>query len=433
VDRLRLPAAKPGRVTLHVPGDKSISHRAFLLAAIARGSTRIAGANRGADVLATIRALRALGVRIARHAQDFIVEGAPRLRAPAHPIDCGNSGTTMRLLAGLLAGRVNAVLDGDASLRRRPMERVTRPLNRMGAQIRCSRGGHAPLRICGAGPLHGAKIALEVQSAQVASAVMLAALGARGATTIAPVRSLRDHTQRMLRSFGVRVTQRGAAISVTPTQLVSPREIVIPGDLSSAVFFVCAAAVVPGARIRLARIGVNPTRTAILDVLRAMGVRLEIHPVRSSGPEPAADLIVAGGAPLRNVRVPNAIVPEIIDEIPALCALSATASGVLRLRGARELRHKESDRVATVVGLLQAFGADARALADGIVVTGGKPLRAPDRVPTHGDHRIGMAAAILAAAARAPLTIDESGCIATSFPEFSLAWRAAFSRRGGGR
>lgn len=426
MDRLYLPAPAARHATLTLPGDKSISHRAFMLAAIAAGKTIIVGANAGADVLATIAGLRQVGVRISRTRDGFVVRGISTFSSPQDTIDCGNSGTTMRLLAGLLAGRVSAVLDGDASLRRRPMRRVAQPLNEMGADVRTTPQGRPPLRLRSCGRLHGARMQLEVPSAQVKSAIMLAALHASSPTTILAKHDSRDHTERMLRTFGGKITVRGRTIEVRPCVLTSPGRLEIFGDLSAAVYFACAAAVIPGSHLRLRKVGVNPTRTAILDLLGAMGVQLDILCLRVRGGEPAANLAIRGGHPLRTVSVKRQIVAEIIDEIPALCALAATVAGVLRIRGAVELRHKESDRIRTTVSLLKQFGVHAEAKHDGIEVRGGRTLRAPRAVDTQGDHRIGMAAAILAAAARAPLWIDNSACIATSFPGFARAWRAAF-------
>lgn len=426
VDRLQLPAPVARRATLVLPGDKSVSHRAFMLAAIATGKTRIKGANAGADVHATIAALRQVGVKINRTRNGFVVNGDSKFRAPHDTIDCGNSGTTMRLLAGLLAGRVHAVLDGDASLRRRPMLRVAQPLNEMGADIGTSSQGRPPLRLRECGQLHGARVRVDVASAQVKSAILLAAVHASSPTTIRLKFDSRDHTERMLRAFGGKIAVRGRTIQVQPSLLTSPRSLEIFGDLSAAVYFACAGALVRGSRLRLRKVGVNPTRTAILDVLRAMGVHVDIIPLRGGGGEPAADLVIHGGYPLRCVPIKQNIVPEIVDEIPALCALAATAVGVLRIRGAMELRHKESDRIATIVALLKQFGVRAVAKHDGIEVRGGQTLRAPTTIDTHGDHRIGMAAAILAVATRAPLIIEHSACIATSFPGFARAWRATF-------
>ncbi len=397
-----------------------------MLAAIAAGKTSIIGANTGADVAATIAGLRQVGVRISRKHDGFVVEGVSQFGAPRSTIDCGNSGTTMRLLAGLLAGCVPAVLDGDASLRRRPMLRVAQPLNEMGADVRTGPRGRPPLSVRPSSQLHGARLQLDVPSAQVKSAIVLAALHASGTTTIVTKSHSRDHTERMLRAFNGKIVVRPRTILVRPSVLASPGRLEIFGDLSAAVYFACAAALIPGSHLRLRRVGVNPTRTPILDLLRAMGVRIDLFRLRVRSGEPAADLVIRGGYPLCCVPVKRQVVPEIIDEIPALCALGAASRGVLRIRGAAELRYKESDRISTTVALLKQFGAHAEATDDGIVVQGGRTLRAPLAVDTQGDHRIGMAAAILAVAARAPLWIDNSACIMTSFPKFAQAWRSAF-------
>jgi 3-phosphoshikimate 1-carboxyvinyltransferase len=426
VESVILAAPRPKSATVSLPGDKSISHRAFLIGAIACGSTRIVEPNVGNDVSATIRALRTLGVPITRTHDGYVVRGTSELAAPRRPINCQNSGTTMRLLAGILAGRVNAILDGDASLRKRPMLRVAEPLHRMGAVIECAPGGRPPLRIFAGHNLRGARLQMRVPSAQVLSAILLAALRASGETTIVSPAQTRDHTQRMLREFGARVRGKGRTVAIRPGALVSPGKLNIPGDLSAAVYFICAGAVLPGCRLRLRCVGINPTRTAILGILRRMGVQLTIRPLRRRGAEPAADLLVKGGAPLRCVPVPVSIIAQIIDEIPALCALAASARGTLRIRGARELRYKESDRIKTIAAMLRHFGVKVKVFPDGITVNGGSSLRSPARVSTYGDHRIGMATAALAAAARARVTISNAACLRTSFPGFVSCWREAF-------
>ncbi len=423
---LLLPAPRAKRATVDLPGDKSVSHRVFLLSAIASGTTRISGANDGADVRATIQALRALGVSIEHSGDVFLVHGTERLRAPSRPIDCANSGTTMRLLAGLLAGRVSAVLDGDASLRRRPMRRIVEPLRRLGAEVDCSPAGTPPLRVRAGAPLHGGRVRLALPSAQVESALMLAALHASAPTSILIRWKLRDHMRRLFRDFGAHLDVRARELRIAPGPLRSPGRIRIGGDLSAAVYLLCLGAVVPGSHLVLRRVGVNPTRTAVLRVLRSMGVDIRVRRRAQAGREPVADLVVRGGNPLRGASIPAALVPELIDEIPALCALAAAASVKLEIRGASELRYKESDRIATTADLLRAFGVRVKVRADGVVVHGGRPLAPPRSVSISGDHRIGMAAAILAAAARAPIRILDSACIETSFPGFARTWAIAF-------
>lgn len=396
-----------------------------MLGAIARGTTCIRNANAGKDVTRTVAALRQLGVRIERAEHVFFVHGTDALHTPKGPIDCGNSGTTMRLLAGLLAGRADAILDGDRSLRRRPMARLVEPLRQMGAQVACSRAGLPPVRVAREPQLHGGRVRLDVPSAQVESAVMLAALNAARPTTMESPWLVRDHTPRMLRDFGARITVRGNRTTLVPTRPRSPGRIDIRGDLSAAVYFLCMAAVVPGSRLLLRDVGVNPSRAAILSILRAMGVAMTIRKRRHGGSEPSADVQVRGGSTLRTVTIPKVVVPQIIDEIPALCALAAAIPGTFAIRGAAELRHKESDRIQTIGALLASFGVRHRLYADGLSIRGGA-IQAPKGVRTFGDHRIGMAAAVLAAAARAPITILDCACIETSFPGFAQTWRAAF-------
>ncbi len=425
---LAKPSPKPN-ATLTLPGDKSITHRAFLLAAMAKGRTLIVNPNVGLDMQATLRALRQLGVLVHTTSDGTLVLGREELRDPRAPIDCANSGTTMRLLLGMLAGRVDAVLNGDASLRRRPMARVTRPLNAMGARM-TTRSGFPPVRVRRrASQLKPIRYTMVVASAQAKSALLLAALRATAPSTIVEPVLTRDHTERMLRAMGAKLLTTGRTIRIWPGALRALRRMRIPGDISSAIYLLCAAAATPDSILQLRDVGINPTRTAALEVLRQMGADVRIARRRDWSGEPVADLSIRGGAPLRNVTIKAALVPNLIDEIPALCALACTARGVFSVGGASELRVKESDRITTTVELLCRFGADARALADGISIRGGGELRAPTRVPTHGDHRIGLAAAILAAATRSSLTIDDSECIATSFPGFAAAWRASLAQR----
>ena len=331
---------------------------------------------------------------------------------------------------GMLAGRVDAVLDGDESLRRRPMARVVDPLRKMGARIATQPHGLPPVRIeRQATTLRSLRFTMPVASAQVKSALILAALRASGPSVITSPGITRDHTERLLRAMGARVRVQGRTIRVEPSALKALRVVRVPGDISSAVYIICAAAALAGSDLRLRAIGINPTRTAALNVLRQMGARIEISARKQWNGEPVADVSIRGGAPLRNLRVPSRLVPNLIDEIPALCALATAAAGTFTVRGAGELKVKESNRIRTTVDLLRCFGADARPLSDGIVVQGGKPLRAPRTVLTHGDHRIGLSAAILAAVAQTPITIRDVACIATSFPNFNDTWRAAFGKR----
>jgi 3-phosphoshikimate 1-carboxyvinyltransferase len=429
VSSIRLPAPQRFAGAISMPGDKSISHRAVLFAALADGTTSVRNCNAGDDVRASINALRALGIAVEGDAPSVRVTGAPDLADPPENIDCGNSGTTMRLLIGMLAGRVDAVLDGDATLRRRPMERVAAPLRTMGARIECAEGGVPPVRISrGQQPLHGIAYELPIESAQVKTALLLAALRASGETQIVTGGASRDHSELMLRAMGADIAFETRTIRVQASRLRALGEYEVPGDLSAAAYFVAAATCLPGSRISVCDTGINPTRAHVLDILRDMGAHIGIRSLRERHGEPSADLEVVSASPLHGVELDPARIPNVIDDIPLLCAVAAVATGSFVVRGADELRVKESDRITSTVGLLRAFGVAVSELPDGIGVRGGRPLRPPERIDTGGDHRIGMTAAVLAAAARAPLIIDDAECIATSYPGFEDAWRAAFAR-----
>jgi 3-phosphoshikimate 1-carboxyvinyltransferase len=422
---LRFGAPASIATEARVPGDKSISHRALLLSACARGATTIEGINRGEDANATICALRSLGIDVIDDGANVRVTGA-EFAADAGPIDCGNSGTTMRLLMGALAGRTSCRLDGDASLRRRPMERVAGPLRMMGAVIETAAGGVPPVALRTGGRLRPIDYALPVASAQVKSAILIAALRADGITTVRSRRASRDHTERMLSAMGAALRTEGDATSIEAGQLRALERIVIPGDLSAAIFFLVAAALMPGALLEIVGVGVNPTRTAAFDVMRAMGARLDIRAIGEEHGEPLAAIRIRGGAALRGFEIAPDMVPGLIDEIPALCALATLADGESVVREASELRVKESDRIASTVRLLRAFGAEAIETESGIVVRGGLRKQTPATIDTNGDHRIGMSAAALAAASGVPVEIRDSACIATSFPDFADRWSEAF-------
>lgn len=417
----------PGLVapTARIPGDKSISHRALLLSSCALGTTAIEGLNRGGDTLATLRALRALGIAVDDDGSTVRVTGGD-FAAGAGTIDCGNSGTTMRLLMGMLAGRTSCTLDGDASLRHRPMERVAAPLRSMGAEIESAAGGVPPVNMRLGGALRAIDYALPVASAQVKSAILLAGLRASGVTTVRSPHASRDHTERMLAAMGVSVQVDGLTTSVQPATLRAIEFLEVPGDPSAAVFFLIAAAAMPRANILVREVCVNPTRTGAFDVMRSMGARLQVGPESFRHAEPIASLSIEGGTKLHSVEIFPEMVPSLIDEIPALCALASLAEGEFIVRGAAELRVKESDRIAATVRMLHAFGADAIETDDGLIVRGGSTLHPPAAIDTNGDHRIGMSAAALAAAIGAPVEIQDSACIGTSFPDFAAHWSAAF-------
>lgn len=409
-----------GRIT--VPGDKSISHRAVMLGALAEGTTEVSGFLAGADCLATLAAFRAMGVAVEGPAADRLTihgVGLHGLQAPAGPLDVGNSGTSMRLLAGLLAGQAFASeLTGDESLLRRPMGRVAEPLNAMGARVvPQGEGGRPPLAIAPADGLLGIDYVLPVASAQVKSALLLAGLYAEGRTCTTEPAPTRDHTERMLAAFGYpvdRPSERRACLSGGGR--LTGGELAVPADLSSAAFFLVAAAILPGAELTVEAVGVNPTRRGVLDILTAMGADLHEDNPRTWGGEPVADIRVRGGG-LRGITIPEHLVPLAIDEFPALFVAAAAAQGTTELGGAAELRVKESDRIAVMAEGLQALGAIAEPLEDGIRITGG-PLHGGE-VTAHGDHRVAMAFAVASAVADGPVVVSDAANVATSFPGFA--------------
>lgn len=405
------------------PGDKSISHRAALLAAIADGTSTLYGYSTGADCASTVACLRTLGVRIDVEGRD---PGGLRLRvegrglgglcAPAGILDAGNSGSTMRMLLGLLAGHgFEATLTGDASLCRRPMQRVIRPLELMGARIR-SDEGRPPLSISGT-PTPGAlTYEPEIPSAQVKSAILLAGLQASGTTVVIERLATRDHTERALAAFGVEVARDGLRVAVAGGQRLHPAQMAIPGDLSSAAFWMAAGAALPGSDVVIEDVGLNPTRTGIIDILRRMGADVEAQILGgTTAGEPAGTITVRHGAPARAVITP-AEVPGVIDELPVLAALAAHG-GELEVSGAAELRVKESDRISALADGLRRMGAEIEERADGFHVSGRRRLRGGE-VDAHHDHRLAMAFAIAALGASGPTTIHDAGAAAVSYPEF---------------
>ena len=412
--------AGPGRGVegdIEVPGDKSISHRALMLGGIALGTTRVCGFLESEDCLATLSAMRAMGVQIDRAGPgEVTVHGAGLrgLHPPAGSLDMGNAGTAMRLLTGLLAGQsFDTVLVGDESLMKRPMERVAVPLRRMGADV-ATADGRPPVRITGGRALHGIDYRMEVASAQVKSAVLLAGLYSEGRTSVTEPAVTRDHTERMLRGFGVPVASTLHHITIDPRE---PRacSLEVPGDFSSAAFFLVAAAVAGRAPLTIRNVGVNPTRTGLLDILRLMGARIDLVNERLAGDEPVADL-VAHPSRLRGIEVPEALVPLAIDEFPVLFVAASLASGETRVTGAGELRVKESDRIGVMAEGLATLGIEVESKPDGMLVRGGK-LKAGS-VDSHGDHRIAMSFAVAAACAAGPVRILDVANVATSFPGF---------------
>lgn len=415
----------PDRVQgdITVPGDKSISHRAVMMGSIAAGHTRIKGFLPAGDPLSTLRCMAALGVAYRQPAREEVIIdgcGLDGLQEAGDILDAGNSGTTIRLLAGLLAGRpFFSVLTGDDSLRRRPMGRVTGPLRQMGAAIWGRREGDlAPLAIRGR-RLQGLEYRLPVASAQVKSALLLAGLGATGPVRLTEPALSRDHTERMLRSMGARLVQEGLAVELIPGWPLHGLEIEVPGDISAAAFFLVAASIIPGAELTIRRVGVNPTRTGIIDALQAMGAMIELEELTVPGPEPVADLHVLGPAGLSGIQVEAGDIPRLIDEIPVLAVAAAVAHGLSVIRGAGELRHKESDRLATITGELRRLGAKISYAGEDLYIEGPAQL-VGTRCESHGDHRIAMALAVAGLVGRGETTVAGAECIDISFPEFPL-------------
>jgi 3-phosphoshikimate 1-carboxyvinyltransferase len=414
---VKVHPARRFRGVFTLPGDKSISHRAAILGAMAEGETLVRNYSSAADCASTLACLRGLGVDVRGDGTEVRIAGGglSSWRAPALPaLDAGNSGSTLRMLAGALAGRpFRSVLTGDESLRRRPVERVAAPLRAMGATIRTT-DGKPPLTIEG-GRLTGLAYDLPVPSAQVKTAVLLAGLQADGATTVREPFPSRDHTERMLPAFGVAVEREGLSATVRGGARLRGTVVAVPGDASSAAFLVVAALVLPDSEVRLDGVLLSPTRTAFLEVLRAMGGRVEAR-LEATDPEPVGS-ILASSSPLRGTTVDPALVPSLIDEVPALAAAAAFAEGPFTVAGAGELRVKESDRIAALAQGLAALGARVRELPDGLVVEGGAPLLGA-RVQSHGDHRIAMALSVAALAASGETEVEGADCVAVSFPGF---------------
>ncbi len=406
-----------------MPGDKSISHRAALLGGLASGITRVDGFLRAEDSLGTLRCLRHLGVTIEEAADRLVIHGGD-LREPEETLDVGNSGTTIRLLAGILAGQpFHSVLTGDASIRRRPMNRVAEPLRRMGARISGRNGGEcAPLSIDGGG-LRGITYTTPVASAQVKSAVLLAGLFAEGETAVREPSQSRDHTERMLGAFGVPVARDGLTVRLRGRAALRGAEVRVPGDLSSAAYFLVAAALVPGSEVTVERVGLNPTRSGVLDILRAMGAPVAVRDVRDNGGEPSGTVTVSA-APLHGTTIGGDLIPRAIDEIPVIAVAACLAEGETVIRDAAELRVKESDRIAALARELGRLGATIEPRPDGLAIIGGKRLHG-GRAASGGDHRIAMALAVAGLCADGPVTIGDPDCIQTSFPEFETVLRRA--------
>lgn len=399
-----------------------------MLTALAEGTSVVSSYCRGEDCLNTMRALQALGIRIDETRDELTVHGKGLwgLSEPSGPIDCGNSGTGIRLLTGLLAGQdFFTILNGDESVRRRPMGRVVKPLRDMGAMIAGRKGGElAPLAITGT-RLHGIHYQSPVASAQIKSSLLLAGLFAEGTTRLTEPRLSRDHTERMFQFFGIPLTRDGGTLILSgrPSTGWAGRKVVIPGDCSAAAFFIVGATIVPGSDVTIRNIGINPTRTGLIEVMRMMGAKIEVLNPREEAGEPVADLRVTS-APLTGVRIGADLIPQTIDEFPILCVAAAVAQGETMISGAEELRVKESDRIATMSAELKAMGAQITEKSDGMTIQGlGKAgangrLRAASEAQSHGDHRVAMSLAIAGLTADKSMTIADTDCVETSFPNF---------------
>jgi prephenate dehydrogenase/3-phosphoshikimate 1-carboxyvinyltransferase len=405
---------------LRVPGDKSMSHRSIMLGSLAEGVTQVEGFLEGEDALATLQAFRDMGVVIeGPHNGQVTIHGVGLhgLKAPGKALYMGNSGTSMRLLTGLLAGQAFDVeLTGDASLSKRPMERVAKPLREMGAQITTGEQGRPPVRIRGGQPLKGFHYDLPMASAQVKSAVLLGGLYADGETSVTEPAPTRDHTERMLGGFGYEVRRDGPTSALTGGGTLSAGSLEVPADISSAAFFLVGASIAANSEVTLPHVGINPTRTGVIDILKLMGADIRLENQRDAGGEPVADLVVKA-APLKGIEIPEALVPLAIDEFPAIFIAAACAEGETILRGAEELRVKESDRIQVMADGLAALGVSHEVFEDGIRITGGE--FGGGEVQSHGDHRIAMSFAMAALRATGPITIHDCANVATSFPGFA--------------
>ncbi len=426
-------ASPGGRLNgrLRVPGDKSISHRSIMLGSLAEGVTEVTGFLEGEDSLATLNAFRAMGVKIEGPKAGRVVihgVGMQGLKPPSAPLDLGNSGTSMRLLSGLMAGQgFDVTLVGDSSLSGRPMQRVTDPLGQMGAQIDTDEGGTAPLSIHGGRQLTGIDYKLPMASAQVKSSVLLAGLYAQGETCTTEPAPTRDHTERMLEGFGYAIRRDGPRTCLSGGGSLRACSIDVPADISSATFFMVGACIAEGSDVTLEHVGINPTRDGVINILRLMGADIEVLNPRTVGGEPVADIRVRASR-LKGIHIPEEQVPLAIDEFPALFIAAACAEGETVLTGAEELRVKESDRIQVMADGLVTLGIDAQATPDGIVIQGGS--LGGGRVDSHGDHRIAMSFAMAALRASGEIEIDDCDNVNTSFPGFvELASGAGLSIR----
>ncbi len=418
---LSLSPTSQVRGTVSVPGDKSMSHRAAIFGAMAQGTTRIRGFLRAGDTLGTLAILRQLGAKIEDNGAEILVhgDGLDAWQTPQTLLDCGNSGTTMRLMLGVLAGRpFQSTLGGDASLSRRPMDRVQIPLAHMGAELngqgeRCA----PPIELRG-GNLHAIEYATPVASAQVKSAILLAGLQASGTTTVIEPAATRDHTERMLRAFGVEVLCDGLRVSIAGGQTLTGTDVQVSGDISSAAFFFVAAALRPGWEVTVCDVGVNPTRTGVLDVLRAMGAEVLLSNQRESGGEPLADVTIRGRE-LQPTEIGGTLIPRLVDELPVLALLATQAHGTTTIRDAQEMRVKESDRIAVITRELTKLGAHIEEQPDGMLIHGLTPLTGTTVESPRGDHRIAMTLAVASLIAAGETVVQNADAVESSFPNFA--------------
>ena len=411
---------KPLHGELTVPGDKSISHRSVMFGAISEGITEVTHFLKSADCLSTISCFRKMGITIEEKAQTLLIhgKGLHGLSAPAEVLDTGNSGTTTRLISGILAGQsFESHLIGDASICKRPMGRIMKPLLAMGADITSDRGNDcAPLTIKGH-PLKAIHYDSPVASAQVKSCVLLAGLYADGPVSVTEPALSRNHTELMLSSFGASVTSFGTTARILPDPHLVGQKVSVPGDISSAAYFICAALMVPGSEVLIRNVGINPTRDGILRVVRAMGADIEYRNIREQAGEKTADLLVRYTKDLHGTVIEGDLIPTLIDEIPVIAVLAATADGETVIRDAKELRVKESDRLTIMVDSLSAMGCDIEGTPDGMIIRGGRPMRGA-QIDSHLDHRIAMSFAVASLVAEGTTTIQNAECVNISYPEF---------------
>lgn len=411
---------KPLHGELTVPGDKSISHRSVMFGAISEGITEVTHFLKSADCLSTISCFRKMGITIEEEAQTLLIhgKGLHGLSAPAEVLDTGNSGTTTRLISGILAGQsFESHLIGDASICKRPMGRIMKPLQAMGADIASDRGNDcAPLTIKGH-PLKAIHYDSPVASAQVKSCVLLAGLYADGPVSVTEPALSRNHTELMLSSFGARVTSFDTTATILPDPHLTGQKVSVPGDISSAAYFICAALMVPGSEVLIRNVGINPTRDGILRVVRAMGADIEYRNIREQAGEKTADLLVRYTKDLHGTVIEGDLIPTLIDEIPVIAVLAATADGETVIRDAKELRVKESDRLTIMVDSLSAMGCDIEGTPDGMIIRGGRPMRGA-QIDSHLDHRIAMSFAVASLVAEGTTAIQNAECVNISYPEF---------------